>query len=111
MSNELRRDVKLQSPKRGLGLFVRELPERLDGRLCFFLLVGFSFFAPKKEKPYIKKIKNFLKIKICAKNLQRRQNFFHKFFRNGSEGGVLFPNDMHRGELRGFKGAKANIGV
>ena len=66
MSNDFRRAVKFQSPKRGLGFFGRELPERLDGRLKHFFLWYFLFFALEKKKVHLR-IKIFFKRKVALK--------------------------------------------
>ena len=53
MSNEFRRAVKLQSPRRGLGFFGRTFTKRLDGRLKALFSLVLSFFCfGKKESTF-----------------------------------------------------------
>ena len=78
MSNDLRRAVKFQSPRRGLGFFPRTFTKRLDGRLKHFFLwylrgcvasVLFStFFCFGKKESTFKNKKNNLRERNTVQN-------------------------------------------
>ena len=55
----------MQSPKRGLGFFGRELPKRLDGRLMFFFLCqAFLSFAQKERNAVVRENLNIKKMEV-----------------------------------------------